>query len=104
MYTHNEIWEAAVLKPKIRVSFSNADRTTEVYAIWSHLTVKVLGDDVALRNCSPGPVSTHLGQDKMAAILRMTYSNSFIRIEIVIYWSQFYWILYISVQLTIIRH
>ena len=47
---------------------------------------------------------THWCRDKMAAILRTTYSNAFSWAKMYEFWLKSHWTLFLSVQLTIFQH
>ena len=46
---------------------------------------------------------THWGRDKMAATFQ-TSSNAFLSMKIVVFWLKFHWIMFATVQFTIIQH
>ena len=54
--------------------------------------------------CRPHCTLPHWDRDKMAAILKTTFSNVFPCMKIAVFWFKFHWNLFPRVQLTTLQH
>ena len=61
-------------------------------------------DRMCLTDLAPAVISTHLPQDKMAAISQTTISDAFLWMKSFAFWLKFHWSLLLRVKSTIIQH